>query len=68
MAGAEPNTNPALGIALTPFDIDIISSKTAMTGGFYHRGGALLGKKEEVIEPAQAAARERSFSPPFKQL
>ena len=53
---------------MTPFDIDIISSKTAMTGGFYHRGGALLGKKEEVIEPAQAAARERSFSPPFKQL
>jgi hypothetical protein len=45
-AAAEDNVNnPTLGIALTPFDIDIISSKTAMTGGFYHRNQA---KKEDL--------------------
>ena len=41
-APTSDDVNPALGIALTPFDIDIISSKTALTGGFYHRG---VGKK-----------------------
>jgi len=33
----EDANNPATGIVMTPFDIDIISSKTSMTGGFYKK-------------------------------